>query len=100
MWLKNPEIFWYQFNNYVRLHPNQKIPQYYQQAAFTFGVEGGLDIDSMPFDPEVRASHDRFSQAASRYDGRDMVEARKLLYPLHGNTYFYDYYLMSDLPQY
>ena len=100
MWLKNPEIFWYQFNNYVRLHPNQKIPQYYQQAAFTFGVEGGLDIDRMPFDPEVRASHDRFSQAASRYDGRDMVEARKLLYPLHGNTYFYDYYLMSDLPQY
>ncbi|MBO4849428.1 MAG: hypothetical protein J5529_00845 [Prevotella sp.] len=101
MWLKVPEFFWYQFTNYVKLHPNDKIPLYYQQAAYTFGVEEKRpDLDSMPFDPGVKTTYEQFSQAASQYDGLDMEEARKLLYPLFGNTYFYDYYLMSNLPQY
>ena len=101
MWMKNSEYFWHQFNNYIRLHPNEKIPIYYQQAAYTFGIEDKRpDLDRMPFDPAVTERYEQFNRDAAKYDGIDITEARQLLYPLYGNTYFYDYYLMSDLPQY
>ena len=101
MWMKDHELFWLQFGNYVRLHPNEKIPLYYQQAVYTFGVEDNRpDLDQMPFDPGVKTIYEQFSQEASKNDGRDINEARDWLYPLFGNTYFYEYYLMSDLPQY
>jgi hypothetical protein len=35
-----------------------------------------------------------------QYDGTDVEEARAALYPLFGKTYYYDYFLMSNLPQY
>ncbi len=101
MWLKEPQYFWFHINNYIRLHPNEKLPLYYQQAIYTFGLEDNrLDLDRMPFDPGVKESFDRFSGEASKYDGRDINEAREALYPIFGNTYFYDYFIMSDLPQY
>lgn len=101
MWVKNPQYFWYHFNNYVNLHPNDKMPLYYQQAVYTFGKEANMpDIERMPIDPVVKESFERFEQDAANCDGKDIEEARELLYPLHGNTFFYDFYLMSDLPQY
>ncbi len=101
MWIREPQLFWYQFHNYIRLHPGDKMPPYYQQAAYTFGVESGnIDLERMPFDPGVKDIYERFSQDAANLDGRDITEAREMLYPLYGDTYFYDYYLMSDLPQY
>ena len=101
MWQKDPELFWLQFSNYVRLHPNEKIPLYYQQAVYTYGIEGNRpDLEQMPFDPGVKVTYEQFSQDATKYDGRNIEEAREILYPLYGNTYFYDYYLMADLPQY
>ena len=101
MWQKDPELFWLQFSNYVRLHPNEKIPLYYQQAVYTYGIEGNRpNLEQMPFDPGVKVTYEQFSQDATKYDGRDIEEAREILYPLYGNTYFYDYYLMADLPQY
>ena len=101
MWLKDPKYFWLQFTNYIRLHPNEKIPLYYQQAAYMFGKDGNDPrLDSMPFDPGVKESFVRFDQDAAKFDGVDIEEVREMLYPLHGNTYYYDYYLMSDLPQY
>ena len=101
MWLKDPGYFWYHFENYIALHPNAKVPLYYQQAAYTFAMEqNNPRLSKMPFDSGVKESFDRFSQDASKYDGMDIKEAREILYPLHGNTFFYDYYLMKDLPQY
>ncbi len=101
MWQKVPELFWYQFSDYVRLHPDVQLPIYIQQAAYTFATEGNNpNIQKMPFDPVVVESYDRFARMLSQYDGKDIREAREALYPIYGNTYFYDYYLMSDLPQY
>ncbi len=101
MWQKVPELFWYQFTTYARLHPDSKPPLYYQQAAYTFATEErNPNIDKMPFDQVVVDGYDRFARMLSQYDGRDIREAREALYPIYGNTYFYDYYLMSDLPQY
>lgn len=101
LWLKDPQYFWHHFTVYARLHPGEKMPLYYQQAAYTFGMEGKrADLNRMPFDPGVKEGYEQFMRDASRYDGRDIEEARRMLYPLYGNTYFYDYYLMSNLPQY
>ena len=101
MWLKEPELFWYQINNYIKLHPNAQLPLYYQQAIYTFSIEGNRpNIDNMPFDPAVKDVYARFDADAAKYDGLDITQVREMLYPLYGNTYFYDYYLMSDLPQY
>ena len=101
MWQKVPELFWHQFTTYARLHPNAKLPLYYQQAAYTFATEAqDPNIDKMPFDNVVVEGYDRFARTLTNYDGRDIREAREALYPIFGNTYFYDFYLMSDLPQY
>lgn len=101
MWVKDPRYFWYQFTNYVRLHPNVQLPLYYQQAAYTFGIEeNNPKLGSMPFSPGLAESYDRFARTLAQYDGRDMREAREALYPIYGHTYFYDFYLMTELPQY
>ena len=101
MWEKKPEYFWHHISNYVRLHPNEKLPLYYQQAIFTFGTEENRpDLDRMPFDPGVAVSYDQFAQELAKFDGHDINEAREALYPRFGRTYFYEYYLMSDLTQY
>jgi hypothetical protein len=36
----------------------------------------------------------------SSYDGKDVRIAREELYPFFGDTYFYDYYAMANLPEY
>ena len=39
-------------------------------------------------------------KGAANYENMDIEEARELMYPIYGNTFYYDYYLMSNLPEY
>ena len=48
----------------------------------------------------VKEEYNKFMEAAASCDGLDIEEARDRLYLLYGNTYYYDYYLMSNLPEY
>lgn len=101
MWMRIPQYFWFHVGNYINLHPNEKLPLYYQQAIYTFAVEQELPhLEQLPIDPTVAAAYDKFARNLAQYDGQDMRVARKALYSLYGNTFFYDFYLMSDLPQY
>lgn len=101
LWVKDPELFWYHFPNYVKLHPNEPMPIAYQEAAYLFGKLGNIpNLDKMPFSQGVINSYNKFSEEAERCDGMDIEDVRKQLYPLFGNTYYYDYYLMSNLPEY
>ena len=43
---------------------------------------------------------ERFMQAAAPYENADVDVAREGLYPLFGETYYYEYYLMNNLPDY
>ena len=54
----------------------------------------------MPFSQGVKDEYNKFMEAAASCDGLDIEEARERLYLLYGNTYYYDYYLMSNLPEY
>ena len=97
MWLKDETAFWYHFSDYVRLHPKQPIPRYYQEAAYFFALkEERKDIDRMPFDKNIKEGFDRFMQAAQQYDGADADVAKKAL-SFFSDTYYYDYFLMPNL---
>jgi hypothetical protein len=101
LWTKDIKQFWFHFSNYIDLHPNDPMPRYFQEAAYLYGmIEGRQDLDKMPFDAQVKESFNRFATTMSSYDGKDVRIAREELYPFFGDTYFYDYYAMANLPEY
>ena len=58
------------------------------------------DLDKMPFDASIKDSFESFSTAASNYNNQEVEVVREGLYPFFGDTYYYDYYAMSQLPEY
>lgn len=101
LWTKDMEMFWYHFNDYIRLHPNGPMPRYYQEAAYLYGkLQGRKDLDQMPFDAGIKETFDRFMSNAQKYDNQNVNVVREGLYPFFGETYYYDYYTMSELPEY
>jgi hypothetical protein len=101
LYTKDIKQFWYHFHHYVALHPNQHIPRYYQEAAYLYGkLAEDPTVDTMPFDESVKSSFESFMTAASNYDNQTVEVCRAGLYPLFGETYYYDYYMMKNLPEY
>jgi hypothetical protein len=101
LWTKDLKQFWFHFSNYINLHPNDPMPRYFQEAAYLYGmIEERQDLEKMPFDVQVKETFDRFASTMSNYDGMDTKIAREELYPFFGDTYFYDYYTMTNLPEY
>lgn len=100
LWTKNINQFWYRFYDYIRLHPEGPMPRYYQEAAWLYGqLEERPDMDLMPFDDGVKDTFQRFMKAAEPYNNADVEDARIGL-TYFNQTYYYDYYLMSRLPEY
>jgi hypothetical protein len=101
LFTKDIKQFWYHFYDYADLHPNQHMPRYYQEAAYLYGkLEDNPEIETMPFDESVKSSFESFMTAASNYDNQTVEVCREGLYPLFGDTYYYDYYMMKELPEY
>ena len=101
LFTKDIKQFWYHFYDYADLHPNQHMPRYYQEAAYLYGkLEDNPEIETMPFDESVKSSFESFMTAASNYDNQTVEVCREGLYPLFGDTYYYDYYMMKNLPEY
>ena len=100
LWTKDSEQFWYHFSDYAKLHPNSRMPRYFQEAAYLFCMlEGREIVNQMPFDQSVKQSFDDFMRAAEAYENTDVNYGREGL-KAFSDTYYYDYYLMSDLPEY
>jgi len=101
LWTKDIKLFWYHFFDYIRLHPDGPMPRYFQEAAYLYGkLEERTDLDRMPFDKGIKDTFERFMKAAAKYDNQDVKIAREGLYPFYGETYYYDYYMMKNLPEY
>ena len=101
LWTKDSEQFWYHFYDYIRLHPDGPMPRYYQEAAYLYGkIKDRKDLDRMPFDAGIKDTFERFMSNAQKYEKQDVEVVRKGLYPFFGETYYYDYYAMSKLPEY
>ena len=100
LWVKDSRVFWARFADYVQLHPGKDMPIYYQEAAYLFGNLEERNLSNVPFDQRVMDSFTSFMQVASKYEGQDVGPAREAHYPLFGTTFYYDYYLMSNLQPY
>ena len=100
LYTKDMGQFWYHFQDYSNLHPKDPMPRYFQEAAYLYGkLEGRPYIDQMPFDQSVKQSFESFMQAAEHFDDTDVEYAREGL-KAFCHTYYYDYYLMRELPEY
>ena len=101
LWTKDIQQFWRHFNNYINLHPQGPMPRYYQEAAYLYGkLTEQVDVDKMPFDASVKDSFERFMTSAEDYEDQEVEVCRQGLYPFYGETYYYDYYMMKNLPEY
>ena len=101
LWTKDINQFWYHFSDYVRLHPKGSMPRYFQEAAYLYGkIKERKDLDKMPFDKGVKDTFERFMTSASNFNNQDVKICREGLYPFYGETYYYDYYMMKNLPEY
>jgi hypothetical protein len=96
LWTKDSSAFWRCFARYLSLHPGKPIPRYYQEAAWVFTYNDGKAPFEAPVDDDVKTRFDQFATMLERYDGKDINQARAALYPLYGDTYFYEYFLTED----
>lgn len=98
---KQIPLFWPQFFAYLRLHPGQRIPTHYQEAAFLYGnLEHKVDISHIPFDKAVIKSYQDFMAAAQSYRVSSEEELAKLMYPLFGGTFYYEYFFIRNQKSY
>ena len=101
LWFRDSKTFWYHFNVYIHLHPNGPIPVAYQEAAYLYGkLEERPDLDKMPFSPGVKDSFEKFFQVFGQYEGVDAEDVRKQTGLPYSNTFYYNYYIMANLPEY
>lgn len=96
LWTKDSSAFWRCFARYLNLHPGNPVPRYYQEAAWLFTYNEGKAPFEAPVDDDVKTRFDQFATMLERYDGKDINQARAALYPLYGDTYFYEYFLTED----
>ena len=101
LWFRDSKTFWYHFNVYIHLHPNGPIPVAYQEAAYLYGkLEERPDLDKMPFSPGVKDSFEKFFQVFGQYEGMDAEDVRQQTGLPYSNTFYYNYYIMANLPEY
>ena len=100
LWTKDITQFWYHFRHYLELHPNARLPRYIQEAAYLYGkLEGRQMIDQMPIDQSVKQSFENFMAAAQHYNHMEADVVREGMKGFN-DTYYFDYYLNRDLPEY
>ena len=97
LWTKDANQFWERFVRYLALHPNGPIPRHYQEAAYLFAHINRPEALNLPYSPGIKENFAQFMEQLSRFEGRSAEEVRPLLWPMFGNTFYFDYYLMKNL---
>ena len=96
LWTKNSAQFWPRFANYLNQHPRKPIPRYYKEAAYLHSETGTAPFE-VPIDDSIKKCYKEFMDLLPRFDGKDLDEVRSALYPIYGDTYFFEFFLMDDL---
>lgn len=93
---KEPDAFWQALDNYYGINVPERLPRYYQQAAYLFSVLQGSGIaDSLPIDDDVRRQYDSFATYMTTHQG-SVNELRESSYKRFGKTYFYFYFFVDN----
>jgi hypothetical protein len=96
MWTKDSKLFWARFSKYLSQHPGQPVPRYYKEAAYLFSYLEENSPFQVQVDEGMKRTFDAFAKMLEQHDGSDIEDARKALYPLYGDTYYYEFFLMED----
>lgn len=96
LWTKDDYAFCIHFYDYVQRHPNEAIPELYQQGAILLGTAdtSPITLDRFRFDTVVSERYNQFAQdynQLSRQNLDDKALAQRLQ-PLYGDTYWWWYY--------
>jgi len=98
MWCRDGEAFWPRFVHYAQLHPHERIPIHYQEAAYLFAkLLGRPEAEQIPFNPNVKAAYHSFVRKLDQVNGVPLNQAWSMLYPEFGHTYFFDFFLLKDI---
>ncbi len=95
MQMRNIDLFWLRFYQYVQLHQDEPVPTLYQQSACLFGgMDKKVDAAKMPFDKGVVESCSAFMEEfrGHRERGLPMEDIKRLMHDRFWRTYYYDYF--------
>ena len=96
LWTKDSKLFWARFSKYLSQHPGQPVPRYYKEAAYLFSYLEENSPFQVQVDEGMKRTFDAFAKTLEQHDGSDIEDARRALYPLYGDTYYYEFFLMED----
>lgn len=97
LWAKNGNLFWRRFTKYLNQHPGEPIPRYYKEAAYLYSVTQQNAPFEVTVDDGMKNTYQNFMNQLPRFDGMEIDDVRSALYPMYGDTYFFEYFLMDDL---
>ncbi|MBQ6965754.1 MAG: hypothetical protein IJP82_08735 [Bacteroidaceae bacterium] len=99
LWTEDEYAFCVHFYDYVQKHPNEAIPQLYQQGAILLGTteSSPITLDKFRFDAVVSERYNQFAQDFNQLtrQGMDAKEMAKRLKPQYGDTYWWYYYFTN-----
>jgi hypothetical protein len=81
----------------LELNPGKPVPRYFKEAAYLYTTEEKRALFNVPFDEGLKKTYKDFLDQLPKYDGMELDDVRSALYPMYGDTFFFDYYLMDDL---
>lgn len=100
---KDIKLFWPRFFLYAQLHPGEKMPTHYQEAAYLYGnLENTVDITHMPFDKEIPETYASFHQVSQSYlaQGMSVEQVRDAMKSDFGHTFYWFYFFCRDVKSY
>ena len=101
LWIKDIPTFWSCFSNYIHSHPGERVPTHYQEAAYLYGhLKEDVDISRMPFDEQVKKDYDAFFDLVNNATSTSEDVMRPIFFERFGQTFYYNYFFIHDLPLY
>lgn len=101
LWMKDIQMFWPRFFDYLRHFQGGHMPTHYQEAAYLYGhLEHEVDISQMPFDDQVKRDYEAFMDLANNATSESEDEMRPIFYARFGHTFYYNYFFVHDLNMY
>ena len=92
------QTFWNQLAKWIYTHPSEKLPLYYQEAAYLYGnLENGRGLSGIVFSPEVTRKFNEFMQFTQRHPVRSIDEMSYLYQKNFGDTFYYYYYFVRNM---
>ncbi|MBR0047013.1 MAG: hypothetical protein IJP75_09100 [Bacteroidaceae bacterium] len=104
LWTEDGYAFCIHFYDYVQNHPNQPIPELYQQGAILYGntQDAPITTRNFKFDTIVSEKYNRFAEDYNELSQQelDTQEMAKRMKPTYGDTYWWYYYFYTDFTIY